>query len=214
LTSLADRKSLGNAVAFDPSLIRLSSISFFEELADEHDVRFVVSNSMKKVLTNWSDATSLLELWEANHAEARAVSKYIIEKSIAKRFDVVELKDERQYLYSKILEREIYRHITKKRPLIKFLADEILLGLDGYPIFATASSSWSIVEKLRQIKCNVREPVLHYFGHKAQLLKLKSARKKIIASGLGAVLVFVLGGPLALAGAVGVGAINAIVVDP
>ena len=96
----------------------------------------------------------------------------------------------------------------------KFLTDEIALAITlKHPILCVAASEWRIVNFLR-IGARTKKTLQLQMSEKSKLFKTEKGQKKILAAGLGAALVYVVGGIVAGVTAALGEALTLIIVDP
>lgn len=200
-------------IVFDVSLLAPESHDLVEGILEENNLTFVMSKEMAQVFKGIRGLKGYLRLWEIDVRYADLIADFLERIKIFERVKVVAVEDLPKPKFVGFLEDVIREKKIVHEDFVDFLAEEMCLALNGYPIICTATSSWKIVKFFEGIGAKVKRTARARIYEKMRMLKTKKFKLAALAIGLNVAFVYVLEGPLDAINILGTGAINLVIVN-
>ena len=203
---------------FDPSLLVPPSHILLKELLDDRDWEFFLTQTMRKLIFASPQKEDylpvLLKEWGAIPEQIPAIVTWVRDLKF-NRIRTLTLEPEIENFKSIHVVPAIRRRKDYPEPILQFVSDEICSALQSKtPIFCTETSSWTIVNILREIGAKVKSEVIEHARDKSLLFKKKKTWKKVLAITAGSAFAWVICGPIGGLGALGTSAIYVAIEDP
>jgi len=200
-------------IVFDVSLLAPESHDLVKGIIEENNLTFVVSLGMLKVFKQIRKLKGYLLLWDIDVGYADLIANFLERINFFKKVKVVHVKDLPKPEFLDLLKDEIRKRKIVNEGFVDFLAEEMCLVLNGYPVLCTAASSWKIVEFFKGIGAEIKSVIRARIYEKSRMLKTKKFKLSALAMGLRAAFVYALQGPLAAIGILGTDTIKLVIVN-
>ena len=189
-------------------------------IIEENNLTFVVSLGMLKVFKQIRKLKGYLLLWEIDVRYADLIANFLERINFFEKVKVVPVEDLPKPEFLDLLKDEIREYLKKlvkegfvDEGFVDFLAEEMCLALNGYPVLCTAASSWKIVEFFKGIGAEIKSVIRARIYEKSRMLKTKKFKLSALAMGLRAAFVYALQGPLAAIERLGTDTIKLVIVN-
>jgi len=184
-------------VVFDLSLVSPLSQEFTRSLLGRYGrLTFIATPRMLQLLKEIVKYRGILRVWDIDIRYVELIMKFITTSHLIEKIKPINIESLSGYKIFDIFKDLICENITELHPFANFIADEMCLALEGYPILCTSCSEWKIVEFFDKIGVKIKRRIPSSVIEKGIILRTKSFRLMALAMGVKAAFVYVLKGPL------------------